>query len=158
MMLEAPGAGSNETSLAETLGAFLRRARTAARLSLADLGSLLGYSQSFLSDVERDQRPVSRQLCDALSEKLGLDRVELYARAGHLTEPVAEYLQRRPRALAVLELLAGMDASDESLAAIAAQLAREEGSRQQAVGSDPELAACSLQPDASLAFLPPRLP
>lgn len=115
----------DSSSIGETLGEVVRRARAAARLSLSELGSVLGYSSSFLCDVERGRRPVPRPLCDALSEKLGLDRVELYARAGHLTEPVTEYLQRRPRALAMLELLAGMDASDETLCEVVRGLSRE---------------------------------
>ena len=94
------------------LGAFLRRAREAARLSLKEFALALDYSPSYLSDVERGQRNVTRQMCDQLSQSLGLDRVELYARAGHLTDEVLDYLGRRPKALGLLELLALLDADD----------------------------------------------
>ncbi len=95
------------------LGAFLRRAREAARLSIRELALVLDYSPAHLSDVERGQRAVTRQLCDQLSERFGLDRVELYARAGHLTEAVLRYLGRCPKALLLLELLAETEASEE---------------------------------------------
>ena len=94
------------------LGAFLRHAREATRLSIRQVAHALDYSPSHLSDVERGQRRVTRAMCDQLSRTLGLDRVELYARAGHLSEEVLGYIARRPKALGVLELLAELDAGD----------------------------------------------
>ena len=94
------------------LGAFLRRAREAARLSLREFATSLDYSPTHLGDLERGQRAVTREMCDKLSQTLGLDRVELYARAGHLTDEVLLYLCRRPKALGVLEMLAEQDADE----------------------------------------------
>lgn len=108
------------------LGAFLRHAREAARLSIRQFADALDYSPSHLSDVERGQRAVTRQMCDQLSKTLGLDRVELYARAGHLTDEVLVYLCRRPKALGVLELLAAEDASDEVVEKLCTSLRRDE--------------------------------
>ena len=93
-------------------GAFLRQAREAARLSLREFARALDYSPSHLSDVERGQRKVTRAMCDRLSRTLGLDRVELYARAGHLSDGVLGYIARRPKALGILELLAELDAGE----------------------------------------------
>jgi transcriptional regulator with XRE-family HTH domain len=107
----------------EALGALLRRAREATRLSIKDFARALDYSPSYLSDVENGRRGVTRQLCDQLSPALGLDRVELYARAGHLSDEVLDYLGRQPSALRVLELLAELDA-DASLVSATCQEAR----------------------------------
>ena len=108
-----------------SLGAFLRSAREAARLSLRQFATSLDYSPSHLGDVERGNRAVTRQMCDKLSHTLGIDRVELYARAGHLTDEVLLYLCRRPKALGVLELLASQDASDETVESLQSQLRGE---------------------------------
>jgi len=122
-----------EPSPPETLGAFLRRERRAANVSLETMATSLGYSSTFLSDVERDQRPASRSLCMAMARVMGLDTVELLARAGHLTEDAAEYLRRRPRALYLLDLLARIGADDETLESL-----RREALRIHPRISDPE--------------------
>lgn len=96
-----------------TLGTLLRHARETARLSLKELGDAMDYWPTYLSDVERGRRGVTRELCDQLSQTLGLDRVELYARAGHLSNEVLAYLARTPRALSVLERLAAEGASEQ---------------------------------------------
>jgi transcriptional regulator with XRE-family HTH domain len=96
-----------------TLGEALRSAREAARLTLKELGAALELAPSYLSDLENNRRPVSRKACDQLSATLGMDRTLLYARAGHLSEGVLEYLAQTPRALAVLERLAARRAGDE---------------------------------------------
>lgn len=100
----------------EALGAVLRKAREAARLSIKDVAREIDYCATQVSDVERGRRGVTRQMCDRLSDALGLDRTELYARAGHLSDQVQEYLVRRPRALALLERLAELDAPEEMVA------------------------------------------
>ncbi len=100
------------------LGTFLRRAREAARLSIKEFAFALDYSPTHLCDIENGRRRVTRPLCDDLSDKLGLDRSELYARAGHLSDEVLNYLVRRPRALRVLELLAERDVGDERIASL----------------------------------------
>lgn len=94
------------------LGAFLRRAREAARLSIKEFAFALDYSPTHLCDIENGRRRVTRPLCDDLSAKLGLDRSELYARAGHLSDGVLGYLGRRPKAMGILELLAEQDANE----------------------------------------------
>ena len=95
------------------LGALLRAARKRAGLSLMNLAQALGVSsKSHLHDVEKGRRGLSRQMCDDLSRVLGLDRVLLYARAGHLSDETTAYLARRPRALGLLERLAAIDASE----------------------------------------------
>lgn len=104
------------------LGELLRRARKAARYSLEELARVLDYSASYLSDIETGKRGVTRQLCDQLSRALGLDRIELYARAGHLPDEVLRYLERTPQALTVLEILAKGNATPEQIRAICGQL------------------------------------
>ena len=94
------------------LGAFLRRAREAARLSIKEFAFALDYSPTHLCDIENGRRRVTRPLCDDLSDKLGLDRSELYARAGHLSDGVLGYIARRPKAMGILELLAELDAGE----------------------------------------------
>ena len=98
--------------LKEALGALLRKAREAASLSIKDVAREIDYWPTHLGDVERGRRGVTRQMCDRLSRALGIDRTELYARAGHLSDEVLVYLARRPKALGVLELLAERDADD----------------------------------------------
>lgn len=109
-------------ALLDTLGSLLRQAREAARLSIKEFAHAIDYSPSYLCDVEHGRRAVTRTLCDRLSHSLGLDRVELYARAGHLSDAVLAYLGRQPRALRVLELLAEMDASEPVVKATCAYL------------------------------------
>lgn len=129
----------NRQSLIPSIGALLRHAREAARLSLKDLGEALDYWPSYLSDVERGQRGVPRELCDQLSRTLGLDRVELYARAGHLSDAVLDYLGQTPRALLVLERLAQRSASETEVDALLAWMdlrltAEGVGNKDQGVG------------------------
>lgn len=122
------------------LGAFLRRARETARLSIREIARALDYSQTHLGDVERGHRHVTRPMCDQLSRVLGIDRVELYARAGHLTDEVLRYLCRRPKALGVLELLAAQDADDLVVGDLCERIRsrREAGSRVPGAGKDPD--------------------
>ncbi len=120
------------------LGALLRKAREAARLSLKEFALSLDYSPSYLSDVERGQRGVSRQMCDQLSARLGLDRIELYARSGHLSDAVLAYLYRVPQALGVLELLAEMAAPEEVVVELCRKIRQKEADSKQQTAPDPE--------------------
>ena len=108
-----------------TVGMLLQRARMAASLSLQQLARRVSFSAGYLCDVEKGRRNVTPALCERLPGALGLDRVELYARAGLLPETLHAYLARVPRALGLLELLAELDARETLIEELSVEARRK---------------------------------
>lgn len=80
-------------------GDRLRRLRAQAGLSQTALAGLLGISGSYLNQIERDQRPVTRRLLRQLSASLGVPETyfadsEDTRREGRLREALADPLFR----------------------------------------------------------------
>ncbi|WP_350274011.1 helix-turn-helix transcriptional regulator [Kribbella sp. HUAS MG21] len=82
-------------------GSLLRQCRQAAGLSLRQLAARVGYDHSYLSQVERGQRPGSADLARLCDRELGTDGLltatfeRRPARAGRL-RPEAELLPAEP--------------------------------------------------------------
>lgn len=70
-------------------GAELRRCRQAAALSLRQLAARVGYDHSYLSQVERGQRPGSAHLARLCDSAIGTGSAltDLYARATSIRRP-----------------------------------------------------------------------
>ncbi|MET9270693.1 helix-turn-helix transcriptional regulator [Kribbella sp. NPDC003557] len=62
-----------ETPTETSFGPLLRQCRQAAGLSLRQLAARVGYDHSYLSQVERGQRPGSADLARLCDEELGTD-------------------------------------------------------------------------------------
>lgn len=70
----------------EDLGAFIRRQRDQADLSLRKLSKLAGVSNPYLSQIERGLRNPSAEILQAIAKALDLSAETLYVRAGILDE------------------------------------------------------------------------
>ncbi|NYI70593.1 transcriptional regulator with XRE-family HTH domain [Naumannella cuiyingiana] len=73
----------------EAAGAELRRRRTDAGRTLADVADAAGVSVAYLSEIERGRKEPSSEMLGAVSGALGIGLVDL-------TSSVAETLTRRP--------------------------------------------------------------
>lgn len=70
-MTETSTETSIETSIETSFGPLLRQCRQAAGLSLRQLAARVGYDHSYLSQVERGQRPGSADLARLCDQELG---------------------------------------------------------------------------------------
>lgn len=70
----------------EDLGAFIRKQRDQANLSLRKLSKLAGVSNPYLSQIERGLRNPSAEILQAIAKALDLSAETLYVRAGILDE------------------------------------------------------------------------
>ncbi|WP_327637043.1 helix-turn-helix transcriptional regulator [Kribbella sp. NBC_00482] len=104
-----------ETSIGTSFGPLLRQCRQAVGLSLRQLAARVGYDHSYLSQVERGQRPGSADLARLCDRELGTDgRLTATferrpARAGQL-RPEADPLEASPLETAWRGLVATLDA------------------------------------------------
>jgi transcriptional regulator with XRE-family HTH domain len=81
-----------------TLGDRIRVGRARKRVTLRQLGELIGNTPSYLSDIENDRRVPSEAVLHMLAEKLDLDFDELMAAAGRFGEGADRYVRRHPEA------------------------------------------------------------
>ena len=72
------------TSQFEALGAFIRRQRTLANLSLRELADLASVSNAYLSQIERGLHEPSVRVLTSLARALNLSAETLLAQAGVL--------------------------------------------------------------------------
>ena len=70
----------------DDLGAFIRKQRESAKLSLRNLSKLAGVSNPYLSQIERGLRNPSAEILQAIAKALDLSSETLYVRAGILDE------------------------------------------------------------------------
>ncbi len=73
-------------SARDDLGAFIRKQREQAKLSLRNLSKLAGVSNPYLSQIERGLRNPSAEILQAIAKALDLSSETLYVRAGILDE------------------------------------------------------------------------
>ena len=66
----------------EGLGDYLREQRTAAQLSLRQLGEQAGVSNPYLSQIERGLRKPSAEVLQQIAKALRISAEQLYIRAG----------------------------------------------------------------------------
>jgi transcriptional regulator with XRE-family HTH domain len=84
---EAPATrhGSGQGTIDE-LGAYIRRQRESARLSLRKLAKIAGVSNPYLSQIERGLRKPSAEILQAIAKALEISSETLYVKAGILDE------------------------------------------------------------------------
>ncbi len=82
----ASGSSGEEHSRRDELGAFIRKQREQAKLSLRNLSKLAGVSNPYLSQIERGLRNPSAEILQAIAKALDLSSETLYVRAGILDE------------------------------------------------------------------------
>lgn len=70
----------------DDLGAFIRKQREQAKLSLRNLSKIAGVSNPYLSQIERGLRNPSAEILQAIAKALDLSAETLYVRAGILDE------------------------------------------------------------------------
>lgn len=82
-----PLVGDNQTwaSQFDALGAFIRRQRTLANLSLRELADLASVSNAYLSQVERGLHEPSVRVLTSVARALNLSAETLLSQAGLLT-------------------------------------------------------------------------
>lgn len=80
------GTSGEEHSRRDELGAFIRKQREQAKLSLRNLSKLAGVSNPYLSQIERGLRNPSAEILQAIAKALDLSSETLYVRAGILDE------------------------------------------------------------------------
>jgi transcriptional regulator with XRE-family HTH domain len=93
-----------------TFGATIRAARKAAKLTLRDVGEVVGGGPPFMHDVEHDRRPLRKEHWGALVAKLPTLSVEALAAALVETGPVTVDAREAPPT--VKRALAGMLAAE----------------------------------------------
>lgn len=76
----------DDHSRRDDLGAFIRKQREQAKLSLRNLSKLAGVSNPYLSQIERGLRNPSAEILQAIAKALDLSAETLYVRAGILDE------------------------------------------------------------------------
>lgn len=70
---------------ANEFGLYIKSERKKAKLTLTELGDLIGYSNPYLSQIETGKKGIpSPELLKKLSEGLDVDYTELLVKAGHL--------------------------------------------------------------------------
>lgn len=85
------------------LGAHLRACRHTSELTLADVARSLGVSVSYVSDVERERRVLSRERLEAFLVACRVPRkdaryVRAYQLLGRLPEHVEAKMLKKPEA------------------------------------------------------------
>jgi transcriptional regulator with XRE-family HTH domain len=70
----------------DELGAYIRRQRESARLSLRKLAKIAGVSNPYLSQIERGLRKPSAEILQAIAKALEISSETLYVKAGILDE------------------------------------------------------------------------
>jgi transcriptional regulator with XRE-family HTH domain len=70
----------------DELGAYIRRQRESARLSLRKLAKIAGVSNPYLSQIERGLRKPSAEILQAIAKALEISSETLYVKAGILEE------------------------------------------------------------------------
>ncbi len=70
----------------DELGAYIRRQRESARLSLRKLAKIAGVSNPYLSQIERGLRKPSAEILQAIAKALEISSETLYIKAGILEE------------------------------------------------------------------------
>lgn len=95
----------------DTLGSYIRRARSARQVSLRKLAAAVGVTPSYLSDIENDRRVPSEEVLERIAAELGLDLDEVMALRGRLDDATEEYLKRFPAAVRLFRRIAqeGLD-------------------------------------------------
>src|SRR3954447_23493168 len=85
---EGPSTG-HEGEESPTLGAFLRRQRELAELTLNQFANTVGISNAYLSQIERGLRQPSRHVLSSIASGLHLsaDAIESYARPAEAPRP-----------------------------------------------------------------------
>lgn len=112
----------------DTLGSYIRRARSAKRVTLRQLAAAVGVTPSYISDIENDRRAPSEDLLQRIAEHLELDLDELLALRGRLDQATEEYLRRVPAAVKLFRRIAKQELDESQLAELerrAAELGRE---------------------------------
>lgn len=112
----------------DTLGSYIRRARSAKRVTLRQLAAAVGVTPSYISDIENDRRAPSEDLLQRIAEHLELDLDELLALRGRLDQATEEYLRRFPAAVKLFRRIAKQELDESQLAELerrAAELGRE---------------------------------
>lgn len=88
------------TEARDELGAFIRKQREAAKLSVRKLSRIAGVSNPYLSQIERGLRNPSAEILQSIAKALDLSAETLYVRAGILDErtdgDVASAIARDP--------------------------------------------------------------
>ena len=70
----------------DDLGAYIRRQRESAALSLRKLAKIAGVSNPYLSQIERGLRKPSAEILQAIAKALEISSETLYVKAGILEE------------------------------------------------------------------------
>jgi transcriptional regulator with XRE-family HTH domain len=108
---------------ADTLGSYIRRARSARKVTLRQLAAAVGVTPSYLSDIENDRRVPSEEVLERLAAELALDLDELLARRGRLDYETEEYLKRSPAAVRLFRRIAQQGLGEAELAELERQAA-----------------------------------
>ncbi len=112
----------------DTLGSYIRRARSAKRVTLRQLAAAVGVTPSYLSDIENDRRAPSEDVLQRIAGQLELDLDELLALRGRLDQATEEYLRRFPAAVKLFRRIAKQELDESQLAELerrAVELGRE---------------------------------
>ncbi len=83
---DASSAGAPHPGTIDELGAYIRRQRESARLSLRKLARIAGVSNPYLSQIERGLRKPSAEILQAIAKALEISSETLYVKAGILDE------------------------------------------------------------------------
>jgi len=78
--------GAGHQGTIDELGAYIRRQRESARLSLRNLAKIAGVSNPYLSQIERGLRKPSAEILQAIAKALEISSETLYVKAGILDE------------------------------------------------------------------------
>jgi transcriptional regulator with XRE-family HTH domain len=89
----------------DSLGTYIRTARTKRGIKARDLARQLGISNSYLSDIEYDRRRPAPHLLEKIADALGLPRDDLMARAGYVGPEAEEYLRTNPAAVLLVRTI-----------------------------------------------------
>jgi transcriptional regulator with XRE-family HTH domain len=68
----------------EDIGAYIRRQREGAEVSLRQLAKVAGISNPYLSQIERGLRKPSAEILQQIAKALSISAEQLYVRAGIL--------------------------------------------------------------------------
>lgn len=100
----------------DTLGTYIRKARTRLRLTLRAAASKVGITPSYLSDIELDRRVPAQEVLEGLARLSKLNPDELWSRAGRLDPRTQAYLRRSPGAVRLFRTIATYRLSEAELA------------------------------------------
>ena len=88
----------------EHLARIIKQHRVAMGLTLKDLATMSGISQSHLGRIERGERFPSANVLRKFAKPLGFDESELFTLAGFLSQVSTEEAERKP-----IETILGLD-------------------------------------------------